>query len=434
MAAASAHPLLRFIRQITAVGGTGDAPDAQLLDRFVAWRDEDAFAALLRRYGSTVFGVCRRVLGNTPDAEDAFQATFLVLVRRARSLGRPELLGSWLYGVAYRTALKARVTAARRRRHEGRAAQRYVPNEAGDEAWGDLGPVLDEELSRLPAKYREPVVLCHLEGLTHEEAARRLGCPRETVTTRLTRARERLRSQMVRRGVTLSAAALATPLARDALGAAVPAALAAGTTRAVVLAATGRWAAAGISAQVTALTEGVLRAMWMTKLKVVTVVLLGVVLAAWGAGALAPHPLAAEQPREATQVTAPADPAPVEPADGQKAAKGPSVKDLPAVVVRTVPQAGDTQVDAKKTKEIRVTFSKDMQDKSWSWSQISDDTFPGDNGAPHYDKDRRTCVLPVKLEPGKTYVIWLNSERFGHFKDTDGRSAVPYLLVFETKP
>ena len=102
--------------------------------------------------------------------------------------------------------------------------------------------------------------------------------------------------------------------------------------------------------------------------------------------------------------------------------------------MKSVPQAGDTKVDAKATKEIRVTFSKDMKDKSWSWSQISDETFPGDAGAPHYDKDKRTCILPVKLEPGKTYVIWLNSEKFGNFKDTDGKSAVPYLLVFETQP
>ncbi len=111
----------------------------------------------------------------------------------------------------------------------------------------------------------------------------------------------------------------------------------------------------------------------------------------------------------------------------------PSVKSLPPVVVKTVPQSGNTQVDAAKTREIRVTFSKDMADKSWSWTQISKESFPPIEN-PRYDKDKRTCVADVKLEPGKTYVVWLNSERFHNFKDADGHPAVPYLLVFETKP
>ena len=110
-----------------------------------------------------------------------------------------------------------------------------------------------------------------------------------------------------------------------------------------------------------------------------------------------------------------------------------SVKQMPPVVVRTIPQAGETQVDAAQVKEIRITFSKAMLDKSWSWVQISKETFPKAAGDISYDKERRTCVMPVKLEPGKTYVLWLNSERFANFKDADGRSAIPYLLVFETK-
>jgi hypothetical protein len=112
----------------------------------------------------------------------------------------------------------------------------------------------------------------------------------------------------------------------------------------------------------------------------------------------------------------------------------PSVRTLPPVVVRTMPQSGDTKVDAAKVNEIRVTFSKEMMDKSWSWSQISDETSPDVTGEYHYQKNKRTCVAPVKLKPGRTYVIWLNSAKFGNFKDADGRSAIPYLLVFETKP
>ncbi len=111
-----------------------------------------------------------------------------------------------------------------------------------------------------------------------------------------------------------------------------------------------------------------------------------------------------------------------------------SVRTLPAVVVKTVPQSGDTQVDAAKVTEIRVTFSKNMKGRSWSWTQNSSDTFPKITGDIHYKKDKRTCTAPVKLEPGRTYVIWLNSKKFGNFKDGGGRSSVPYLLVFETKP
>jgi len=116
-----------------------------------------------------------------------------------------------------------------------------------------------------------------------------------------------------------------------------------------------------------------------------------------------------------------------------RAKPGPSVKESPPVVVRTEPAAGDTQVDAAKVTEIKVTFSKDMADKSWSWSQISDESFPKATGKPHYEKDKRTCVLPVKLEPGKTYVIWLNPPKFQGFRDAEGNAAVFYPLVFETK-
>lgn len=129
-------------------------------------------------------------------------------------------------------------------------------------------------------------------------------------------------------------------------------------------------------------------------------------------------------------LAATAPPEPGRQAAGQKA----SVAEMPPVVVKTVPQAGDTRVDAATTKEIRVTFSKEMKDGSWSWTQTSKETFPATTGKPRYDKDKRTCVLPVKLEPGKTYVVWLNPERFQGFRDTDGRPAVFYPLVFETKP
>src|SRR5262245_48786399 len=200
MAGARTHPLLRFLRGIAAPPPAED-PDRQLLQRFVALADESAFRELVRRHGPLVLGVCTRVLGSEHDAEDAFQATFLVLVRKAGSLRAPERLGPWLYGVAYRTALKARAGVSRRRQREKPLADGAQATEADDPGWRDLRPVLDEEVGRLPRKYREPFVLCYVEGLTNEQAARVLGCPPGTVFSRLAWARERLRRALRRRGL-----------------------------------------------------------------------------------------------------------------------------------------------------------------------------------------------------------------------------------------
>jgi RNA polymerase sigma-70 factor (ECF subfamily) len=166
----------------------------------------------------------------------------------------------------------------------------------------------------------------------------------------------------------------------------------------------------------------------------VTAVMLAAGAVAGLAGVLAYQALAAEQTVQTRPGTVRPQVVAAAPEGAQDKGRVASVKEMPPVVVRTVPQAGDTQVDAAKTTEIRVTFSKEMMDENWSWIQVSEETFPKATGKPRYDKDRRTCVLPVKLEPGKTYVLWLNSAEFSNFKDTDQRSAIPYLLVFETKP
>jgi RNA polymerase sigma factor (sigma-70 family) len=311
MASAPVHPVIRFIRGLTA-RPSGDPGDGALLARFVGERDEAAFAALLQRHGPMVHGVCRRVLGDGPDADDAFQATFLVLVRKAGSIGRPGLLGNWLYGVASRTALKARAVVARRRAELRPLPEVAVSDPVEDVLWRDLRPVLDEELSRLPDRYRTAVVLCDLEGRTHEEAARSLGCPRETVTTRLTRARARLRSRLVRRGLTLSAGLLATVLAGKAAPAAPPAGLVDFTTRAALHFAAGQAAAGAIPPQVAALTGGVLRAMFWSQLRRVVVGLAAVACCAAGAVALTYRMTAAEPPgqkKEAPPAQAPGKPA-----------------------------------------------------------------------------------------------------------------------------
>jgi RNA polymerase sigma factor (sigma-70 family) len=268
MAGAKLSPLVHLLREALA---PGDA-DAALLRRFAARRDQDAFAELVRRHGAMVLGVCRRVLRDAHDAEDAFQAAFLVLARKARSLTRPESVAHWLYGVAYRTALKAKSRRARRRACEREAAAGRPDAPAPAPEWGDLGAVLDEEINRLPAKYRAAFVLCHLEGKTAEEAARLSGCPKGTVFSRVAWARARLRSRLTRRGLALAAAAalLAVEEAR-----ALPAPL-----LAAALAGAGK--TASVSAPVAALTEGVLRAMYMSKVKVVAAV---VSVAAVGLGA-----------------------------------------------------------------------------------------------------------------------------------------------------
>jgi RNA polymerase sigma-70 factor (ECF subfamily) len=203
-----------------------------------------------------------------------------------------------------------------------------------------------------------------------------------------------------------------------------------------VLTAAGQTAGPGLlTTGAAALTERVLRTMWLSQLKFALVGLLGICLA----GLVAYHSLAAQSPPGTAPRAAAAAPAREAPeatdADRPVEEKSAfSVKELSPAVVETVPRAGDTKVDAAKVTEIRATFSKDMTDQSWSWSQVSDETFPKVAGKIHYEKDKRTCVLPVKLEPGKTYVLWLNSEKFDNFKDADGRPAVPYLLVFETAP
>ncbi len=252
--------LVRFMRRLASPGGAGHDPDTEPLERFAASGDHSAFAALLKRHGPMVYGVCRRILNDSHDADDAFQATFLVLARKAASVRRHGSLASWLYGVAYRTALKARAAAARRRAVEREAipVRAAVPDPALLALWRDLRPLLDEEVARLPEKNRAAFVLCYLEGRTTEEAAQALDCPRGTVLSRLAWARQRLRARLARRGLALSGGVLASLLAPGLVSAAVPPAL---------LTATAQVPAGVVSAQVVTLTEGVLRAMWFTKLK-----------------------------------------------------------------------------------------------------------------------------------------------------------------------
>jgi RNA polymerase sigma factor (sigma-70 family) len=262
-----------------------EATDGQLLERFLNHRSEAAFETLVRRHGSMVLGVCRRVLRHSQDAEDAFQATFLILVRKAAGLRGRRTVGDWLYGVAHNTALKARAANQRRRVKERQISiHRSQPPEAPEP--NDWLPLLDQELSGLPDRYRRAIVLCDLEGKSRREAARLLGRREGTLSGRLARGRVLLARRLARRGVALSGGTLAAALATQAT-AALPPPLLIHTVQAAIRVGAGPLAAAAApSVPVASLTEGVLRAMFLSKIKVATVVVLSLGLAGAGLGVL----------------------------------------------------------------------------------------------------------------------------------------------------
>jgi RNA polymerase sigma factor (sigma-70 family) len=287
-----------------------DAPDGQLLERYVGGRDEAAFAALLRRHGPMVLDVCRRVLRQTQDAEEAFQATFLLLARQAHSIRKRGSVGPWLHGAAFRVALKARTQAARRRRRERAAAAAPRPEAPSATAWRELQAVLDEELGRLPARYRAPLVLCYLEGKTQEEAAAQLGCPLGTVRSRSARGRALLQGRLTRRGLALSGAAFATALTAHTATAAVPAPLLGETVRVA-----GQGLAAAPAA-VAALVRGGARSLLAARLQAAAVLLLvagavaGATALAWSARGEKPPEQAAAAEDKASRADLPDDPLP----------------------------------------------------------------------------------------------------------------------------
>jgi RNA polymerase sigma-70 factor (ECF subfamily) len=268
--------------------------DSELLDGFIAQRDEAAFEALVRRHGPMVLGVCQRILRNEADAEDAFQATFLVLVRKASSVRPRGMVGNWLYGVAHNTARHAKAMNLRRRQKE-RVAGALPRQAAPQEAWGELQTLLDQELTALPDKYRAPIVLCDLEGKTINEAARQLGWPQGTVATRLTRGRRLLAQRLARHGLSLSGGVLTVALAQGPALACLPASLVVSTVQAAIPVAMSQAAAVGlVSTRVAALTERVVTAMLLTKLKALAVVLLAITLLGSGAVLLACRTLGEE--------------------------------------------------------------------------------------------------------------------------------------------
>jgi RNA polymerase sigma factor (sigma-70 family) len=286
MATAHLADLLRHLRRVAGAAQATDLTDGQLLERFRSQGEEAAFAVLVQRHGLMVLTVCRRLLSNAQDAEDAFQAAFFVLARKAASIHERDSVASWLYGVACRVARKLRTQELRRRARERKVIPMMRPEKPGPIALPELRTLLDEELSGLPDKYRAPLVLCYLEGKTHAEAARELGCPRTSLSSRLARGRQLLQHRLARRGITVTAGLLAAALPAGS-GATVPALLTIAAVRAAVLAVSKKAGAAGlVSGKAINLAEGVLRTMTATTVQGIRALLLTVSLACAAAGVL----------------------------------------------------------------------------------------------------------------------------------------------------
>jgi len=306
MAGAKLRNVVSHLSSLVAGQQCRATPDQELLARFLEQRDKAAFAALMERHGGMVLGVCQRVLRNAHDAEDACQAVFLVLARKARSVRKWGSLGSWLHGVAWRTSHKLRAAQARRRTRETcAAAEKPAVSEPADISWRDVQRLLDEELSRLPAIYRAPLVLCHLEGRTQDEAARELGWTGGTLRGRLERGRDKLRARLTRRGITGSTALAVAALVPSVTSATVPPTLVVATVNASLAIAAGKTLPVAVPATVSALTGEVLQAALLTKLTISTgvglaIAVLGLV-SIWSAGlwstpgdtlrAQGPHPV-----------------------------------------------------------------------------------------------------------------------------------------------
>jgi RNA polymerase sigma factor (sigma-70 family) len=396
-------------------------------------RDEAAFAQVVRRHVNLVFSSAARRVGDRHLAEDITQAVFVILAKKAASLcGGKAALSGWLLQCVRYASANAIKMEMRRRKHESSA--RFNSGSAGCGACSsnptdvlirqEIAQQLDDAVLKLSAVDRQAVLLRYFEGRPIGEIASRLDLTEGAVKQRVSRAVEKLRQRLSPPcGATISAidgASLAALLTSHAVRAA-PAGL---SNAALAAASSGSTAAVGIS-----IAKGALTMMSWAKMKVAAAVIGMVVIG--GVGGV----VALRNATAADNDPAPPPPARTQPfAEAQKKgdAKAVSLKTAPPVVVKTVPEAGAADVDPAIT-EIQVTYSKQMTDGTWSWSTWGEENYPKTTGKPHYLDDKRTCVLPVALEPGHTYAIWLNSNNFGNFKDSDGQKAVPYLLVFETR-
>jgi RNA polymerase sigma factor (sigma-70 family) len=323
--------VLSHIRKLAAASGDHDLPDDQLLERFTACRDEAAFAALLKRHGPMVLGVCRSILHDVHDADDAFQTAFLLLAQKAGSIQRREAVSGWLYRVAYHLAARAKANAARRRVLEKRAVTMPTADPLLDLSLREVRTILFEELEGLPDHYRAPLILCGLEEKSLEEAARLLGRTTGAIKGRLQRGRALLRARLRRRGLDLPAPLFATAFGLNFASGKVAATLAGSTLRAAVqVAAGGRVVPNFISAEMVALVQGVGMTMFFSKAKIVTVLLLAVSVALTAFGLLRHQVSAADQP-----------------------APGQSQVEKPTLQLKQLPPGIQQKANAERTIEVR---------------------------------------------------------------------------------
>jgi RNA polymerase sigma factor (sigma-70 family) len=400
--------VLRRVRGLLHGGVAAGLTDEQLLEQFAsgeAESAESAFAALVDRHGGMVLRVCRGVLGDDQEAQDAFQATFLILARKAGSLWVRGTLGPWLYGVARRTASAARSAGARRRRHERRAAE-MAPRVTKVGDWDDLDVVLHEEVDRLPIRYRTPVILCYFEGLTHEQAAGQLGWPVGTVRTRLTKGRERLRSRLLSRGLAPTTGLLASAGGGEATAGSIPTALAVATVRGALIYAAGESIGGAVPASAVALAERGLKMMSLTRWNAVAFTLLAIGGGAAGVVAFA-------QPRQAAdqgEARPPGAPAAVRPPDDR------ARKTAAAARVETARSAVDALMDRlmqnmpdDKASKFRVFDAI----PTWSRRLMEDRVrVAGDRAArlaalrEHRDRMKKLETLYTELMQGESGQLW----------------------------
>jgi RNA polymerase sigma factor (sigma-70 family) len=384
--------LVVYLRGLARPAEMGALTDAELLRRFTSAGNAAAFEVLVWRYGLLVAGLCRRLLRHTQDAEDVFQAAFLTLARKAGSITAGGSVGSWLYKVAYHIALRVRRRTAQLPMAAVPAGKLALPPSESAVVWRELGPVLDEEIQRLPERFRAPFVLCYLEGKTNEEAARELACPRGTVLSRLARARQRLRARLTRRGITLPTGTLAATLAEEAAAVFVPARWVHSVLRAVPSNAAGGSA----SAPVAALVQGALRTMRMNRLKTWMAVSLAACLLA-GVAALVVSPARSAVPLNP-------DRKPPARTDGSKDTPGKAdVWQIERVTLRSKTAQADAKLTARQIKKVHSLLQEVEQKFHGEMNQAVQDLANGQRAkaeAAFLRIDREMCKAVNKALPG----------------------------------
>ncbi len=388
--------LYQYLRRTTLRHNAGDLADALLLECWLTDGDDAAFEAMVRRHGSMVLGVCRRVLGDAHESEDAFQATFLVFVRKAASILPRSNVGNWLHGVAYKTALRSRSAIARRRTAERKVADMVKPAESPDDVWQQLMPILDQELQALPENYRLPIVLCDLEGKTRKQASRQLGWAEGTVASRLARGRAMLAQRMRRHGLPLSSAALAAVLTQQSATAAVPASLLAATLKATAMF-IGQAAAGGvIPGPITSLAKGMLRAMLLHKLSRIIAVVVVICPLVFGAGSVFVQTSALE-PKDGTRNTAEAWSKDAS-RQGKSGPANPRAVDAASAALQRLAKRPQSELQEKKKVDRQVEKTTTENTINIKGQLNKDDLLGAVVKAP-------TKMHYLKMAKGKTYVV-----------------------------